>query len=331
MKVSKVGVWVTLVITLVFAALGVMFVLLPNNSPLQLKNGTLKTAHSSSGIIYIYGELENTTDKNLNVTYMEIEVETTREIIGVYTDEPFVIASGAIYDLHEDEWVADSYYAPESINKITATIDGVEYTVYESMPIYTVAAIAMFIFAVIFAAVTISTFVGTKKQQKRYDNMNATLANMEGNGVLLGGTYTEKSAAGKNAAKTAASVAAGAVSAAFLGVGVYKVYGGNAQREFIVTDNGLYIGVPSKNPINFAQMNFIQKGKFGDCQITTKPKEVILLNRVTTEMFRFNTANSNTTSEQLAARLQALIDYEPEPVAPESEATPPVEDPFTDL
>lgn len=329
MKSKKTSVWVALALTAAFIIAGVVFLLLPNNSPLKVEAGSIKTSYSSNNVIYIYGRLTNTTGEDLEITYMEVIVTTSEEKITVYDDEPFVIASGETYDLYEDDWgaIPDYYPANITISDITVTVDGVKYTVYENMPAYTVAAIAMIIFAVIFAVLTLTMFLNARKMQKRYDEMNATLANMSGDGILLGGVYTQKNAAGKNAAKTAASVAVGAVSAAFLGVGVYKVYGGNTQREFIVTDNGLYIGVPSKNPINFAEMNFIPKGKFGDCEVTVKKKNVILTNNTTNETFIFDTANSTANTEQFADRLRALIAYVPESATNETEAPPPA-DPF---
>jgi hypothetical protein len=344
MKVSKAGVWVCLVLAAIFAVIGVvLFVVKPASGPIVVSKD-LEAWTTTSGYLVIDGKLKNDSDEELTITYIEIEVTTDGPTQVIYLD---------YYNLDEDEDPADYVLAPgeefnlsgygvgcsydaHTLTICKVTVNGTEYTVYENMSAMTVFGVAMFIFAIVFIACALSTLVKAKKEQKKYNDFADALMHSEGNGVLVGGTYAQKGEAGKAAAKTAASAVGGALSAAFLGVGFYKVYGGNAQRIFVVTDDGLYVGVNNKGALALANMNFIAKGTFGDCNVSTNKKQVILTNNVTAETFRFNTANSNVTAEQLSERLRELVEYKPEPVAPVSEASPAdsnpsVEDPFKDL
>ena len=146
-----------------------------------------------------------------------------------------------------------------------------------------------------------------KKQQKRFNTIIADLSKMDNNAQYLTGAYGGKGETGKAVAQTAVSAVGGAIFAGLFGFGAFKVYGANNVSEFVVTDDGLYIGKPNKYGFSLNNMTFMEKTTFQNTSLTVKKNFVLMKNSVTGEYFKLFTKNSGTTSEQLAERLNGFI------------------------
>lgn len=191
---------------------------------------------------------------------------------------------------------------------------------------YSVFALIMFVMAAIFLIAAIASLLSMKKQKKRYEMICNNLSQMDCHAQLIIGAYGEKGAAGKAAAKTAASAIGGLLMALFFGFGAYKVYGANNSAEFVLTDGGLFVGRPTKNGFDFNNMTFIANGQI-PATVTVKKNCVLMKNNLTGEYFNFNTKSSGLDSKQLAERLEKFL----HPAKIETPAvTVPVDDPFAE-
>lgn len=187
---------------------------------------------------------------------------------------------------------------------------------------YSVIGLMMFVLAAIFVIAALASLVTIKRQKKRYEMLCANLSQMDCHAQFLIGAYGEKGAAGKAAAKTAASAIGSIFMALFFGFGAYKVYGANNSAEFVLTDGGLFVGRPARSGFDLNNMTFIENGKI-PATVTVKKNCVIMRNDFTGEYFNFNTKNSGADAQQLAERLNNFLH-------PARKEAPAATDPFAE-
>lgn len=314
MKVNKAGFFVSLVLTLACLIGAVVWLLIPSNCPLEVQ-GDITTSHKS-GYIYVHGTLKNTTDKELEITYMEVVVTTANKKITIYDDERIVVPVLGVLDLTQENWGTQSYETPQRVSEINVTIDGVKYSVYGSN--FSFGVVVLFVLAVVFGIVTVSTIKNNKKKQKAYDEITKIYPEF-GGAATFSGLYGKEGERAKAIGKTVASSIGAFISALFLGFGTYKIYGATKAVKLLVLDNGLYV-VDAENP---EETSFIEKGKFPDSVVSTNKNKVVLTNKATKENFIFNTDKKSLTPQELVDRLNEFISYVPE-VQPETaqEVTP---------
>lgn len=198
----------------------------------------------------------------------------------------------------------------------------------EDSPLF-IAGIMFLIVGVGFGIGAPAVALGARNQQKQRDRITAFMKQNAGeNAVFLTGTYKKEGDAGKAAAKTAASVAGGILSAAFLGVGVYKIYGSATVVGYIIDDNGLFVFDPNQ-PLVPGNVAFTPKGRFNECTIKTGSSKVVLTDTVTNEIFTINVTDKAHTPEQIRDKLKTLIEAEsPADPAPSTESAVAGEDVF---
>ncbi len=170
----------------------------------------------------------------------------------------------------------------------------------------TVMVAVVAVFAGCFVIAAIVSFFGIKRQRQRYEMIAANLSQMECHAQFIAGAFNAKGAAGKAAAKTAASVIGGFFMAFFFGFGAYKIYGANNAAEFVLTDGGLFFGPPSKGGVNLNGMTFISNGSL-PATLTVKKNYVLMKNAANGDVFTFNTKSAGIPSEQFAERLNAFL------------------------
>lgn len=309
MKTSKAGCFVLLVIALIFAVFGAVMYLLPAPTSPVVVSGTPTASKkgSSWGNIYMDFTLENVSDKDVTVTYLEVSVSTNNGTEDANTDEHLTIKAGE--SVRCDEYYFSSYNSPTGISKIIVKVNGKEYYAYGTDPGTKPVGFVLFFFAAVFVVLTAVSFVGVSKQNKRYAAIEREVdAQFAGKALFVVGQYGKKGNAGKAAAKTAVSAVGAAVFAGLFGFGTYKIYGANAMKEFVVADDRLLVGNPSKAGFNIYTMDFMGKESFVNSAITVRKKNVTLTNTVSGEYFVFNLASNRTvTPEQLVDTLNKLI------------------------
>ena len=310
MKASKAGCFVTLVFAVIIAVLGVVMFLLPTPVSPVTVSGTPRVYTdivNHQRAICMEFTLINESDKDVTITHIEVHVSTNNGSEGAESDESIRIKSGESVPC--DDYYFPSYNSPTAITKIVVKINGTEYYAYGNDPGTKPVGFVFFVIAAIFAVLTIVCFVGVSKQNKRYQMIAQEVDSaFGGKALFVVGQYGKKGNAGKAAAKTAASVLGGAVFAGLFGFGVFKVYGANSMKEFVVTDDRLLVGNPMKSGFSLNTMDYMGKAAFSDSEITVKKKIVTLKNKASGEYFMFNlTSNGSVTPEQLTEKLNKLI------------------------
>lgn len=320
MKAKKAGIIVCIVFAVIFAAAGVVLMLLPEPYTPVAVGEEVRVSHSS-GHIFFSGTLKNDSDEPLTITYLEIEVRVDGGTETCYTDEDALLAPGEEYDL-EDLYV-NSWSSPDYISQIKVEVNGVEYTVYSSSGRYFAWTVLAFLLTLVFVILGIVSIVGYVNLNKRYRQAETEIAAVGGDPVLAVGYYGRKGEAGKAAAKTALWALGGAASALLFGFGTYKVYGANEAKEFVVSDDGLYIGNPSKSKFDLRNMQFIPKNGIPDSEVAAAKKRVTMTNLATGEFFVFDLSSNNAvTAEALKARIENMLSSR----QPVQEAAPAQED-----
>lgn len=104
--------------------------------------------------------------------------------------------------------------------------------------------IAVGVFDIMFWAIA---YVVYTKEKKFVAKANELMRVIGSEAIALTGLLKDPEAERENAAKTAISVIGGFLSALFLGFGVYKIYGKNNKRHFILYPDGLYVIDPGNN------------------------------------------------------------------------------------
>ena len=305
MKTNKVGCFVVLIFALIFAVVGTVMLLLPEpTSPVTVSR--TPSVSRSGGYIELYFTLENDSGEDVKITYLEVTVSTSNGNEYAYSNESFIITAGGRENC---EYQFQSYSRPDRITEISVIINGNKYYAYGSNSGLETAAVIFFLLAIVFALLSIFSFAGVAKQKKRYNAITKDIdEKFAGNAIFAVGYYSKKGEAGKAAAKTAASVAGGAIFASLFGFGAFRTYGANAAKEYVVTNEGLFIGNPLKKGFNLGGMDYFAKGSLPESEVTVKKKRVTLNNKVSGEYFVFDlSGNKKVTTDQLVEKLNNLL------------------------
>ncbi len=305
MKSNKTGSIILMVMALVFAVIGTVFIFLEESASPIVINGKPTADKPSDFQIGVDITFKNESEEELTVSYIEIAVSTdSRTEIGE-SIKPFSLKGGESVRYY---CTFSSAYYPEKVTEVCIRINGKEYNVYGGTSTYDTAAFIFYIIAGISAVLAVICLVNALKQQKRYKSINQELnSRFGGSAIFTVGVYSRQGEAGKAAAKTAASVAVGALFAGLFGFGAYKIYGSNAQKEFVVSDEGLFVGEPLKKGFNLGNMIYFAKGSFPQTEISVKKKRVTMTNLSSGELFIFDLAgNKSITADMFADKLRAL-------------------------
>lgn len=308
MKASKAACFVVLVFAILLAAFGTVMLLLPTPvSPVTVDNPSVYKTGGSWGNIYMDFTVENVSDKDVYISYIEVSISTNNGTETGYYDSGLQLKAGESYTFKD--YGFSSYNNPNYITKITVKINGTTYYAYGTDPGTKPIGFALLFIGAIFAILTVASFVGVSKQNKRYAGIEQEVdAAFAGNALFVVGQYGKKGEAGKAIAKSTASAVGAAVFAGLFGFGAFKIYSANTLKEFVVTDDRLLVGNPSKKGFSLNTMDYMGKEAFTESEIKVKKKSVILKNKISGEYFTFNLAsNKSVTVDQLVEKLNKLI------------------------
>lgn len=302
MRMKKSGLIATIILAVIFLALGVLTIIIRTTSPLQISEDLILT--QSGEDLKIKGKVKNESEDAIEISMFYFTVTSS---VGTY-EEYF---NPEVTLRPNEEYVIDltdnSFYGTAiRMTEFSAVIDGTRHTVYESGVSSIVLPGIMFVFAGVFVIISIVSIFALIKQKKRYDEVTASLANMACHAEYfegIGGIGSN----GKAAAQTAASALGGAISAFLFGFGSYKIYGANSNAfEYIITDEGMYFGRLNKGKVELANMNFMEKSDFKDASISVKKNSVVIRNNVTGDFYELFTKKNGTSAEQLAEKLNGF-------------------------
>lgn len=305
MKSNKTSSIILMVMALVFAVIGTVFIFLEESASPIIVSGTPAAVKPGSYQSEVHITFKNNSEEELTVSYIEIAVATSNRTELVEIREPFSLKGGESMKCY---YTFNSPFSPQKVSEVRIRVDGKEYDVYGGASTYDMVAVLFYIIAAVTLILSAVCLVNSLKQKKRYENINRELNDrFGGSAIFTVGVYSRQGEAGKAAAKTAASVAVGALFAGLFGFGAYKIYGSNVQKEFVVSDEGLFVGEPLKKGFNLGNMIYFAKGSFPQTEISVKKKRVTMTNLSSDELFIFDTAgNKNITADMLAEKLRAL-------------------------
>ncbi len=303
MRMKKSGLIATIIITVLFLALGVGTIILRTTSPLQVSEDLVLT--QSGNELTIRGKVKNESENAIEISMFYFTVTSSVGTYEEYFNPEVTLQPGEEYVINLTD---NSFYGTaRRMTEFSAVIDGTRQTVYESGVSSIVLSGIMFVFAGAFAIISVISIIALIKLKKRYDEATASLANMECHAEYFEGVYGGIGSKGKAAAQTAASALGGAISAFLFGFGSYKVYGANSNAfEFVITDDGMYFGKLNKGKVELANMNFVEKSEFKDAIIAVKKKSVIIRNDNKCDYYELFTKKNGTSAEQLAERLNGF-------------------------
>ncbi|MCH5151745.1 MAG: hypothetical protein J1F65_03710 [Clostridiales bacterium] len=142
----------------------------------------------------------------------------------------------------------------------------------------------------------------TASQKKSIEKINTLMQNLGEDAIALNGAIVDREAARENAAKTALSVLGGILSALFLGVGFYKIYGNNNERYFVLYSEGMYIFDTRKK--TEIQLNKID---VNDIKITEKRNSLLVELIPLNVTFTVKTKGLDVSTEDLIAKFKEVF------------------------
>ena len=159
----------------------------------------------------------------------------------------------------------------------------------------------------------LTIWITTTTQKKSIEKINALMQDIGEDAIALNGTIVDREAARENAKKTAISVIGGILSALFLGVGIYRIYGNNNERYFVLHNNGMYI-LNTRNKTSIQ----INKTDVNDIKITQKRNSLVVELVPSYTTFTVKTKGLDISAEDLIAKFKEVF-------------TNPMSDPFQNV
>lgn len=310
MKSNKTGCFVLIAFASAFIIVSaVMSILQPPASPVNVSSTPIvvKSDESPLGNVKLEFWLENVSDRDVTITSFEFTVKTDNETEQVKDDTNVIALKAGEEKRLNFEYQSDNN--PEDLTKIVVKINGKEYIAFGMKPAYKGIGMLFGFLALLLDVLAVVCFIILLNKDKRYAAIEREIqARFAGNALFVIGKYGKKGEAGKAVAKSTASFLGGALSALFLGFGVYRVYGAHEMKEFVVTDDRLYVGNPVRKGFNLDSMSYMPRGTFLESEVVAKKKTVTLRNKASGEFFAFNLSGSKTvTVEQLVNKLNTLL------------------------
>ena len=194
-------------------------------------------------------------------------------------------------------------YYNTNMTKFTMNVNGKDYNLTQG----NTTAIVLFIVGGMFAILAICMLVNSANTAKAQNKVIEHATQNVPDAMVVSGTLTSKKDAAKNLGKSIASAMGGALSAAFLGVGVYRVYGTGLRCNFILgKDKILGFNMADKKP-TAEKAVLIDNNVLPEVVITTKNNNVNLTTADKATTIVFNTKGSGYTAEEVSARLNEIF------------------------
>jgi len=194
-----------------------------------------------------------------------------------------------------------AYYS--SMNSFTMTVNGTTYNLTQGNTI----AIVLFIVGGVFALLAVCLLIGSVNTAKAQNKVIEHATNNVPDAMVVSGTLTNKKDAAKNIGKSIASAMGGALSAAFLGVGAYRVYGSGVRCNFILgKDKILAFNLADKKP-TAEKAVVIDNTVLPEVIVTSKNNNVNIVTADKSTNIVFNTKGSGYTAEQIKDRLLEIF------------------------
>ncbi|MDE7083799.1 MAG: hypothetical protein K2O81_00990 [Clostridia bacterium] len=344
MKNKRTSLIVTICLSIAFAIAAVLCFVIPlltqkKDAPVEVSQ-TIKLEYKSVDgyrAYYLVGKIRNKSGRTVTFkddgglkVYFSGSDDVATDWLGI---ENIVLGPDEEFDLSVGTYYFTS--SSVSVSKVSIDINGNTYYLVGKAggDIASILGLVFILLTVTMVIVTIASARQQKTGGKRAEALTAVCSQLGYDSTVISGNLTDKSESKKAAAKTASWIIGGIFSALFTGVGVYRVYSGTSQKQFIINRNSLYMlkdgGVSADNLLNITPADFAVDS------ITVKKNKVVMKSVDKKQTFTFFTNKKSALSaEQIAEYLNNIFVNN---VAPNSadnvqtdDAVPPA-DPFTEL
>lgn len=175
-------------------------------------------------------------------------------------------------------------------------------------------------FVLIFVGIFMGVFAGAiyrsgaaeAKFEVEIENFAAGLGE---NATVMKGKLVIRQQEDDAALKTGASAALALASAAIVGVGVFTAFSTDSRRYFVVTDDGLYVINHKANEITPDCYGVIGKGKFNRTKIDVFKDKIVMRECATDNEIVLQPFDKATDLNEVAKRLEALLQAAPKNAA----------------
>ncbi len=308
---------IVIVLAVILAILGVVFMNnTPKGCPVKVTSRiTFTQTYDNSGRYELKGKIKNISDKVIviNDNTFTLDYKTpdgsmpaklkaskfaTSEL------EPGQELDLSTYGILDREIL----YTNSNMTAFKITVDNATYNISSSGS----ASIILFCFAGLFAIVAILTLVSALNLAKAQNRVIEYAASTMPDALVLKGIFTNKKNTAKNVGKSVASAMGGALSAAFLGVGTYRVYGNSVALNFVIGTDKIYgYSQADKKPNPEKPALLLNSEALPQVHITNKNDNVILESVDKSVSITFKTKKSGVSVEQLTTRLNEIFTQAP--------------------
>ncbi len=308
---------ILIVLAIIVAILGVVFMNnTPKGCPVKVTSRiTFTQTADNSGLYELKGKIKNISDKVIviNDDTFTLDYKTpdgsrpAKLIASKFATselEPGQELDLSSYGLVDDEVV----YTNSNMTAFKITVDNATYNITSNVT----TSIILFFFAGLFAIVAIISLVSALTLAKAQNKVIEYAASTMPDALVLKGTFTNKKNTAKNIGKSVASAMGGALSAAFLGVGSYRVYGNSVALNFVIGTDKIYgYSQADKKPSPEKPALLLDSEALPQVHITNKNDNVILESVDKSVSITFKTKKSGVSVEQLTTRLNEIFTQAP--------------------
>ncbi len=293
MRINKSGIIVSIILTIILLAVGVLFVLPEPKSPLAVTEVLTLSQSKPNSPAYIEGKVKNESENSVTISQMDFFISSNKGTYQIVVDEYITLQPQEEYSIDvESENVPATV---KSLTKFTVVVDGKEYNIITNSNSDMLLGIAMFVLAAIFAAAVLGNILAMKKLKKRLNGITQSLSQLNCNAQYYTGINAASGQTRKSQTQFFEVIS-------ILMYGFSSRHGAHSALDFVVTDDGLYIGKPNKNGLELSNMSFVDKTNFRDYSIMEQNDCVTLQSNVAGNKFTIYTQNSGTTAKQLLER-----------------------------
>lgn len=343
MKYNKKPQIICIIIAAVWLVVGLLLIFVPkfiNNNgeaPVAItENICLVRTQSGQYPYTLAGKIKNVSDNEITIkgdgglkVYFDDSENTYTSDLWYEDNRDIVLQPDEEYDFSNCDYAFTYNF---EINRVVVNVDGKSYALIGTVTSQTfIFGVLCLFVAVILLVIGLCTLPAQKRQAMREAAVNSLSYQFGENCTVLVGVLANKSEQKSEAAKTALWGLGALLSAIFLGAGVFHIYRGAQRREFILSDDALYILDPASPDVS-VNIKKATKAEFTVANITAKKNKVIMTGADGNITFTFLTKKCPLSNEQLTAKLNEIFVIGVNPPVQEEESAPaPVEDVFTEF
>ena len=319
MKQVKKATLVCGILAAIWLVLGTLLIVVPmlinknaGPSPVEVSEYIrLERIQSGSYPYELRGKIKNVSDNTVTISgvgglkvYFDDSENTSTSDFWFEDNRDIVLDPNEEYNFTNCDYAFTSSF---NVNRVIVEIDGKSFALVGSLPNYTLpfGIFSLFV-AFIMIICTICSIPAQKRAAARKQAVNNLVSQFGNNSIILSGVVSNKSQEKAEAAKTVGWAIGAFFSAIFLGAGVFHIYQASPKRDFILSDDALYILDPTSRDVS-QNIQKATKTEFTAASITAGKKKITMKGTDGKTYFNFNLKDCPVSSDELVARLNNIF------------------------